>query len=157
MWSAGIGVVGSILFALPTVVDSTLSGNGTMGLTLLDIVSHWNFDYGLLMCGFLECVLVGWVMGTGTIREMLNQNSRVHLGVWFDYLIKWVIPTLILFLLGWSIVGEFRDGLYGTSLSPHYSENFRWMRFIPVITVILWFVGGGIIAWLLTKKGAYKS
>jgi NSS family neurotransmitter:Na+ symporter len=157
MWSAGIGVVGSILFALPTVVDSTLSANGTMGLTLLDIVSHWNFDYGLLMCGFLECVLVGWVMGTGTIREMLNQNSRVHLGVWFDYLIKWVIPTLILFLLGWSIVGEFRDGLYGTNLSQHYSEGFRWMRFIPVITVVLWFVGGGIIAWLLTKKGAYES
>ncbi|MCH7547957.1 MAG: sodium-dependent transporter, partial [Candidatus Krumholzibacteriota bacterium] len=50
-WSGGIGVVGSVLFALPIVIDPNLSDNGTMGLTLLDMVSHWNFDYGLLMVG----------------------------------------------------------------------------------------------------------
>ena len=157
LWSGGVGVIGSILFALPMVVDRNLVDNGTMGLTLLDMVSHWNFDYGLLMVGLVECVLIGWVMGADRIRGILNENSRIQLGPWFSYLIKWIIPALILFLLGWSAVGEFRDGLYGTSFSENYSEGFRWMRFLPVLTVIGWFIGGGIIAAVVTYKGSYRS
>jgi NSS family neurotransmitter:Na+ symporter len=150
-------VVGSVLFALPTVIDPGLNDNGTMGLTLLDMVSHWNFDYGLLLVGLVECVLVGWVMGPETIRQMLNENSRMKLGPWFDFLIKWAIPAVILFLLGWSVAGEFRNGLYGTPFSENYSEGFRWMRFVPVLIVVFWLAGGAIVGWILANKGTYAD
>ena len=77
--------------------------------------------------------------------------------MWFNFLIKWAIPSLILFLLGWSVVGEFRTGLYGTSFSDNYSEGFRWMRFVPMLTVLFWLFGGGILAYMVASKGSYES
>jgi len=157
LWTGVVGVLGSAAFALPMVVNQSLSDDGTMGLTLLDMMSHWNFDYGLLMVGLAECVLIGWVMGADKIRELLNENSRIRLGRWFDILIKWAIPAVILFLLGWSVVGEFRGGLYGTAFTENYDEGYRWMRMIPVAVVVLWLGGCGIAAAYLTRKGSYTE
>lgn len=151
-----IGLLGSIMFALPFVVDPGLSDDGTMGLTLVDLFSHWNFDYGLLVVGLLECVLIGWVMGADRVRGVLNENSRRKLGPWFDWLIKYVLPAIILFLLGWSIFGEFRNGIYGSSYSANYSEAFSWMRFMPMVSLLVVVVGGGIAAAVLARKGSYE-
>jgi len=156
-WAAGVGVIGSIVFALPMVVDPGLNNDGTMGLTFLDIFSHWNFDYGLLLVGLVECVLVGWVMGADKVRAVLNQNSKMHIGRWFDVLIKWVIPGVLLGLLLWGGIGEIRNGLYGSSFSENYTEGFSLMRFTPIITLLIWLVGSGAVAAFLVKKGSYRN
>jgi NSS family neurotransmitter:Na+ symporter len=151
-----VGGLGSVAFALPMVVDPGLNDDGTMGLTFLDIFSHWNFDYGLLLVGVVECVLVGWVMGADKIRHMLNENSTIKLGSWFDYLIKYVIPGVITVLLGWAIFSEFQNGLYGSSFSENYTEEYSLMRWTPLATLVIWLGGSGAIAAILTRKGSYK-
>lgn len=157
VWVGGIGVVGSMVFALPVVVDPGLADNGTFGLNLLDHFDHWNFSYGLLIVGLLECILVGWVLGPKRIRMMLNENSRVKLGAWFDVMIKYFIPALLLFLLGWSVVGEFREGLYGTAYAENYGEGFSGLKALPWIVLLIWLVGSAIAAWILTNKGSYDE
>jgi len=64
---------------------------------------------------------------------------------------------VILFLLGWSVVGEFRGGLYGTAFNENYDEGYRWMRIVPVAVVVLWLGGCGIAAAYLTRKGSYAE
>lgn len=153
-----VGFAGSVCFALPHVVNSGLEDDGTLGLTLLDLVDHWVFSYGLLMIGLLECLFVGWIMGPDKIREHLNVNSRIKLGRWFDVLIKFVIPALLLYVLGYSLWGEFRDGLYGTSYGDNYDEGYRSaLRFLPVIVLTVWFGVCTVIAAILTRKGTYKD
>ncbi len=152
-----IGFTGSAAFALPQVVNPGLENNGTLGLTLLDLMDHWAFSYGLLLIGLFECILVGWIMGAHRIRAHLNGHSAVRLGGWFDALIKYVIPLLLLFILGYSIKSEFQDGLYGTEFSGNYSNTYRFMRYFPSIILALWFLSSTFVSLKLTRAGTYES
>jgi NSS family neurotransmitter:Na+ symporter len=154
---AVIGFCGSACFALPQVVNPGLEDNGTLGLTLLDMIDHWAFSHGLLIIGLIECILIGWLIGPDTIRKHLNKNSRVQLGVWFNVLIKFVIPIVLLAILGYSVYNEITGGLFGTAYSAHYSEKFHSLRKAPAIILFFWFLSSSIAAWLLTRAGRYEE
>lgn len=156
-WAGGVGVLGSMVFALPLVVDPRLSDDGTMGFTLLDLFSHWNFSYGLLMVGLVECILVGWVTGADKVREAINAHSKRNLHPSFDLLIKYVIPALLLFILVWSAKEEITNELFGASFSENYGSKYRFMRHAPSIVVLVWLVGSAIFAAILTRKGEYDE
>ncbi|MCB9764686.1 MAG: sodium-dependent transporter [Alphaproteobacteria bacterium] len=112
-----VGALGSALFAWPKVIDPGLDGDGTMGLTFLDLMDHWAFSYGLLLTGLVECVVVGWVLGPAKIRDFLNAHGRLKIPAGFDALVKWVIPGVLIGLLIYGVVGEVRDGLYGVAIA----------------------------------------
>jgi len=152
---ATIGFLGSACFVLPHVVNPGLENDGTLGMTLLDLVDHWVFSYGLLIVGLSECLMIGWVVGADKIRNHLNSNSKSRVGRWFDSLIKYVIPALILFVLGYSLWGELGAGLYGMSYAANYSEPFRFMSSAPLVILVVWFVTCVSGAALLTRKGKY--
>ena len=154
--AATVGFVGSAMFALPQVVNPGLENDGTLGFTILDFVDHWAFSHGLLLIGLFECILAGWVMGASTIREHLNKNSRIQLGKWFDVTIKYIIPAVLLFVLGYSIWNEITGGLFGTAYSENYSEKYSFMRFFPAIMLALWFLSSTFAALWLTRKGNYE-
>jgi NSS family neurotransmitter:Na+ symporter len=155
--AAALGFIGSACFALPHVVNPGLENDGTMGLTLLDLVDHWVFSYGLLFVGFCQCILVGWVLGAHKIREFVNGNSRMRLGIWFDVLIKFAIPGALLYVLIYGIVGEFQNGLYGMDYGENYSTPYGWMRNAPIVVFVLWFLGCTVGGILLTKKGEFRD
>ncbi|MFQ5511565.1 MAG: sodium-dependent transporter [Candidatus Krumholzibacteriia bacterium] len=155
--AAVVGFVGSACFALPHVINPGLEDDGTLGLTLLDLVDHWVFSYGLLIVGLSECLLIGWLVGPDKIRRHLNSNSRVQLGAWFDVLVKYAIPGMILFVLGFSLWNEFGSGLYGMSYGEHYSEGYRFMGAAPPVILAVWFLTCLIFASILTRKGEYAD
>lgn len=146
------GALGSLAFALPTIVDPGLVNNGTLGLNLLDILDHWAFRYSLLTVGFFECIMIGWVFGADKLREAANQHSKFQLGAWFDGLIKFVVPAILLFVLGWNLWEDTlgADWLYGTHNAqgdPNPLGAFDWL---PVAIPIIWLVGTITIAAYLT-------
>jgi len=152
-----VGAVGSCLFALPQIVNPGLQDDGTLGLTLLDLVDHWAFSHGLLIVGLLECLLIGWIFGVKKIRMDINAYSRWNLGGWYDILIRIVIPVLILFVLGWSVVHEFKNGLYGLSYAPNFAEKFSWMAGSPWVVLFSWLSITVILAWVFTSRGGYDD
>lgn len=131
-------MLGSMCFALPHVVDRTLASNGTLGLTLLDLFDHWSFSYGLLIVGFFECLIIGWVFGARKLREIINRDSTLGIGWWWDALIKVVNPVIIAVVIGWGVWTEVRDGLYGASFTI---QGIPWLS---------WFAFG---AWFLFTTG----
>ena len=46
------------------------------GLYLLDIVDHFLNQYGLVLAGMLECLIVGWVMRARVLRHHINAISK---------------------------------------------------------------------------------
>ncbi|RMH69642.1 MAG: hypothetical protein D6675_12125 [Gemmatimonadetes bacterium] len=149
-----LGSLGSILFALPMVVDSGLNSDGTLGLTLLDLTDHWAFSYGLMIMGLIECVLIGWVFGAENIREHLNANSPIQIHWTFNWLIKLVIPGIILFVLGFSIWGEYQNGLYGHDFVV---ENLAVANILHVLVFLGWLIIPIVGAAVLTSLKAGKE
>ena len=145
--TATVGVLGSLCFALPMVIDGNLASNGTLGLTLLDLVDHWAFSHGLLIVGLVECLMIGWLLPISKIRELLNRNSRLNLPVAFDWLIKLVIPLGLTAILGHSIYQKFVNGMYGSTFT------FDWGASLPWIAFAAWLLGTtGVAAWLTAGR-----
>ncbi|MFQ5349040.1 MAG: sodium-dependent transporter [Thermoanaerobaculia bacterium] len=145
------GATGSCLFTLPWVVDPGLAADGTLGLTLLDLVDHWAFTYGLLAVGFSECLLLGWGYGVDRIRSEINRSSRWRLGSWFDRLVRWVLPAAILLVLGGALWQEIEGGLYGVSYGQHYPDAWRWLAAGPWLVPVLWLSLPGFAALGLSR------
>lgn len=143
------GVIGSACFALPMIIDPNLSGNGTLGLTLLDVLDHWAFSYSLLSVSFLECIMLGWVLGADKLRQAVNVNSSFTLGRWFNVLIKYVIPLILGTVIIWNLYNEFNGDLYG---STYALGGLDW---IPYLIPVVWLIGTLAIAYFLTFKSNY--
>lgn len=163
-----VGMVGSLAFALPTVIDKGLDSNGTLGLTLLDLVDHYTFSYGLILVGLVECLVVGWMLPVSKLREVVNAHSRLPLGAWFDVLIKFIMPALLITILVLSVGGELglfdggawaRQGcvdkgalpLYGCDYVMGNEEAGDWSA-LPLICFLFWLVatsaGAAVLAFL---------
>ncbi|NNE07260.1 MAG: sodium-dependent transporter [Gemmatimonadetes bacterium] len=146
-----IGAIGSVAFALPKVIDPGLANDGTLGLTLLDMFDHWAFSYGLLICGFLECVLVGWVLGADKLRAWIDQNAFIKLHPFFDVMIKWVIPIVILFIVVVSIVQESTSGgIYGHNFVVGENRNLH------IFVLAMWIIFTVFGAMILTGAGGFR-
>ena len=146
----GAGVVGSLLFALPKVIDPGLDGNGTLGLTLLDIFDHWAFSYGLLIAGLAECILVGWIFGAKKLAKIINRSSTISVGTLWILLIQFVIPFILAVVIGWGIVTEVRTGLYGSGMAG--ADSLNWMSFAGWIVFTV-----GLSAILTLAKGQQEG
>ena len=150
-WVCGVGCLGSMIFALPHVVDPALTANGTLGLTLLDLIDHWAFSYGLLLVGFFECLLLGWVFGARRLRESVNATSSWQIGPWFDGLVRYVIPAAILFVLVTNAWGEFSGKLYGVESIGGFAAQGSWLGVLPYVVPVVWLVGSLALAGFLTR------
>jgi NSS family neurotransmitter:Na+ symporter len=143
------GMLGSALFAWPQVIDPALDGDGTVGLTLVDLVDHWAFSYGLLLTGLMECLIVGWVLGPKTLRDSLNAYGDVKIGAWFDPLVQFVIPIILVTLLGFGVWREVQEGLYGSDLAgagPVWSLGALGVWLVSCVGI------AGLLSWLPSKE-----
>ena len=142
------GILGSLMYALPLVVNPTLSDNGTLGLSLLDLVDHWAFRYSLITVGLLECLLVGWVLGAEKVREVVNRHTKFKLPAFFDWMIKVIIPAILGFVLVGTLWQDLTNegGIYGSSWDL---GGFGWL---PTAAPILWLVFTLALAAFLTSR-----
>ncbi|MCH9651405.1 MAG: sodium-dependent transporter [Deltaproteobacteria bacterium] len=147
-----LGIVGSATFTLPQVVNPGLENNGTLGLTLLDLVDHWVFGYGLLVVGLSQCLLLGQKHRIESLRAGINRQSRWRLGPWYGLLIRWFIPGILVVILLTALVQEIRGGLYGMSYGDHLGEGYGWLAGSPLAALGLWLVLPAAIAWGLTRR-----
>ncbi len=144
---AAVGIGFSTLFALPMVVDRGLASDGTLGLTLLDLTDHYTFGYGLIVGGLIECIVVGWVMPARKLREAVNEHSRIKLGPWFDGLVRWVMPAVLLAILVFAV----RTDLLGGGLYGHDFET-GGRGFLPAAVFAFWLVSTSLAAVLISGR-----
>ena len=76
------------------------------GLHWLDIVDHFIANFGLVMIGLVECLILGWMYKLSKLRDHANKTSEVRIGRWWDYLIKYIIPFVLFLLLSMAIINN---------------------------------------------------
>ena len=51
-----------------------------------------------------SCLFIGWIYGTGKIKEYVNSLSEFRVGKWWEISIKYFTPILLIVLLGYELV-----------------------------------------------------
>jgi NSS family neurotransmitter:Na+ symporter len=70
------------------------------GLFYLDAIDHFVNNYGLVVAGLAEVVLVAWIARTlQAQREHINATSYVQLGAWWTVSLKFITPVLLTFMI----------------------------------------------------------
>ncbi len=101
----------SVLGFLGSVIFTTQAG-----LFWLDIVDHFLTNYGLIVVGIFESILIGWLFKADLLRNHINRFSSIKVGKWWNHLIRLFVPIA----LGILLIGA----LYKEVQSPY--ENYSW-------------------------------
>jgi NSS family neurotransmitter:Na+ symporter len=83
------------------------------GLHWLDIVDHFIANFGLVMIGLVECLILGWIYQVSKLRIHANDTSEIQIGKWWEYLIKFVIPFVLFILLVITIIDNISNPYLG--------------------------------------------
>jgi len=70
------------------------------GFWWLDIVDHFLNNFGLVPVCLAECLVIGYLFGPSKLRSYANRNSDFSIAGWWDILIRFVSPLILLVLLG---------------------------------------------------------
>ena len=66
------------------------------GLFYLDTIDHFVNQYGLVVAGLAEVLLVGWIAKTLTAqRDHINEISYIKLGAWWTVSLRFITPVLL--------------------------------------------------------------
>jgi len=144
------GLIGSLSFALPNIIDHSLSSNGTFGLSFLDLIDHWAFSYGLPLVGLIECILIGWFFPVAKLRESINKTAHLKLSPIWDWVIKLVLPIVLTIILGFGISKELSDGIYGHDMQTGPVISMHLIAF--AIWIGLTVIGGIVLTLSPTRK-----
>jgi NSS family neurotransmitter:Na+ symporter len=93
---AGMGAIFSVGIAL----EGPLGFAPNTPLQVLSILDTSSATFTLPMIAFGETLIFAWVYGADRIRETANEVSDFRIGVWFDWMVRIVVPTV----LGYSIL-----------------------------------------------------
>ena len=114
------------------------------GLYLLDIIDNFINNYGIVVVGLLEVVLIGWIVNPDIVREHTNEISYFKIGKWWNICVKFVTPTILIFMLAQSIITEIKTPYGGYDLSALFA--YGWS-----------IIGFGIILALIISKKQWKN
>ena|GEM_PF-753651 len=64
--------------------------------------------WGIMFVGLVECLVLGWAFDLGKLRRHANKNSDWQLGLWWEWVIRIIIPVILFTLIIWSFIGDVR-------------------------------------------------
>lgn len=120
-----IGFLISILFATGA------------GLYLLDIIDNFINNYGIVVVGLLEVILIGWIITPEKIRIHTNRVSYFSIGKWWDVIVKYVTPSILIFMLIQSLLTEIKTPYGGYNLSELLLYGWSVIAFGIITALIL--------------------
>ena len=102
------------------------------GIYWLEMLDHFIANFGLVTIGLVECLILGWIFDLDYLRKHANKTSDVIIGRWWNILIKFIIPTILIIILAAALI----DNL----INPYM--NYPWWTItiggiIPVISILI--------------------
>ena len=85
------------------------------GLLWLDIVDHFLTQYGVVLAGIAECIIVAWVYRSQKLRQHINNYSLWKIGGGWELCVKFIAPFVLFFLFVWSLANELSQAYGGYS------------------------------------------
>lgn len=119
-----LGFLGSIVF--------TTRG----GLYILDIADHFITNYGLIIGGLLECIIVGWVLKATVLRKHINLHGIGIHRIW-SFFIKFTTPIVLAYLLYLSCSGDLAKNYEGYTTGQIMVYGIGWLVFCLLVALVL--------------------
>jgi neurotransmitter:Na+ symporter, NSS family len=114
------------------------------GFFWFDIVDKWICDFGLVISGLIQCLIVGYLYRVQEFRAYLNELSEVRLGQWWVWALRYVTPAVLSVILFFNLKQEITAG---------YGDYPRWATLIGGWgSVLLWLVLGYVLYKLPAKS-----
>ncbi|NYI69474.1 NSS family neurotransmitter:Na+ symporter [Naumannella cuiyingiana] len=129
---------GALAVGIPCAIVSCLLFSTTTGLVTLDTVDKFTNEFGIVGSAIATVVIVGHLARqTPALRAHLNDVSRPRIGSWWEVLIKWLIPAVLLIMLLWSGYGVVTEGYEG--YAGWFLGVFGWgaLLFMLVMACVL--------------------
>jgi NSS family neurotransmitter:Na+ symporter len=105
------------------------------GLYWLDMVDRGVSFYGLIMAGIVQILIIGWVYGADKLRQQANAFSDVKIGPWLNWVLKYIVPLGLSYVLIWGIVSDL----------PSYGGYPIWATLIGVWGILLAVIAGALL------------
>ncbi|HDL07283.1 MAG TPA: sodium-dependent transporter [Desulfobacteraceae bacterium] len=122
-----LGFFGSIIFTTQA------------GLLILDIADHFITNYGLLLGGIFECILVGWLLKADRARAHVNRVGNVKLNILWDICICYLTPLFLLAAVIQAFWGELKAAYGDYSGDAIIFFGVDWLILTIVAAVVLTF------------------
>lgn len=108
------------------------------GLYLLDIADHFITNYGLVIGGLLECLIVGWLLKASVVRKHINRLG-MKIPVLWDVLVRFITPAILVYLLYLSITADLKTNYSGYPTDQLIMYGVGWMLICLVVALALTF------------------
>lgn len=122
----GAGFLGSLIYTTRA------------GLYWLDVIDHFINYYGLLLVGLLEVVAASWFFDLSVLKKHVNEVSKIKVGSWWDFALKFFTPSILALLLIMDIAGNLKENYGG------YATEFLLTGFS---IIVLGMLASAIISW----------
>lgn len=84
------------------------------GLYYLDTIDHFINNYGLVLSGLFEVILVAWVVRQlRTLQRFLNEHAYIRLGSWWILALSIITPIILIVITAFNIYNEFASPYEG--------------------------------------------
>ena len=128
-----------LLFCVGFFLLSLLFAGGN-GLYRLDIIDHFLFSHLFYLTITAHVIIAGWIFPASELRRYINMVSKHQVGIYFEYLIKYIAPIVFIGLYLVSLPAELAENYEGYS-----NEAILWWGIFPITLAIG-------ISWLLSKE-----
>ncbi len=109
------------------------------GILILDIVDHYLTNYGLVLGGILECILVGWVLKAREVRRHVNSSGGMRLNFLWDVCVRYLTPAVLIAVWGNAFIRELRQAYGGYSTDQLVLFGVDWILLSLAIGVAFTF------------------
>jgi neurotransmitter:Na+ symporter, NSS family len=101
------------------------------GLYWLDIVDHFLNNYGLIVVGLLECLVIVWYYRIDKLHFHLSDASEGgYSRSWdmaWEWCVKFVAPTVLIAILAWSLIEDFQTPYEGYPTQALLTLGVGWV------------------------------
>lgn len=123
-WICGLGFVFSLLYTT------------NAGLGYLDIVDRFVNNYGIVLAGLVEIIVLSWIFKLSIYREHVNLVSDIRIGYWWDICLKIITPFVLIVMTGYNLYQEFVVSPYGDgAYTTGQLLTFGWLVAIAVLVL----------------------
>lgn len=119
-----VGFLGSVIFTTRS------------GLIWLDIVDHFLSQYGLVVVVLLECIAIGWIYGSRSLRLHVNRTSKLRVGRGWEFCVKILTPLILSVILVSSIYSDVVSSYGGYDRSAVLLIGTGWLAMTVTVAFL---------------------
>jgi NSS family neurotransmitter:Na+ symporter len=107
------------------------------GLYWLDIIDHFIMNYLITVTAIMECIAIGWIMGTKKFTKEINRNAEIRIGPIFSFLVKFLTPLILIVSVIYSFIKEIEKPYEGYPFSAILILGVGSLVFLIVCALLL--------------------